>query len=67
MPTEKKEEARKDSDQSDTHRGYNEKTPAKPQGTFPPDSDDEGPVQKPESNKSKIPGGKPGDDVERQD
>ncbi len=63
MAVTKKEIRKEDLEQQDTQRGYNEKTQVKPQGTFPPDSDDEGPVEKPASNKSKIPGGKPGEDV----
>ena len=58
-----KNENKKETDQSGTKRGYNEKTPASPEGTFSPDNKDEVPLQKPESNKSKVPGGKPGKDV----
>lgn len=64
MMSEKKSDIAKESDDQQTHRGYNEKTPVKPQGTFTPDSDNEPPEEKPASNKSQVPGGKPGDDVE---
>ena len=58
-----KKDDKRDSDKTSTKRGYNEKTPVSPEGTFPPDNKDEVPLQKPESNKSKVPGGKPGKDV----